>query len=457
MKKRNKKLLLATTILATMSAATTPVFAANPYGIEYEGGVLLGEEVVNVLDKPISPLIEMDENLVVEFSDSDLWKDGYSFDVARNCKKVKYIKIPENVSFENLNNVYYTISNQKYKIKVNITNIINQMVYNDEENDNEWTSLAVMIDDETSTQLTPKGQFETGFKISNDSECSAEEENNIMFYTLTRDHGRIFVEMEQTLLRIDGEQEKPLTTDDLYYGIMDIDALQSFKVLNTSNQLTGGSNGNMFAKSLEALQSTDDEDGKNMYVGEDGKYIYSSIPNFTIDAGNDIYVKLNEATQNEGLKIVYGFASGASSPISYYAEQYNIDYISDKNGEVDGIKTERVIAGEAPSGSSTTPEDGYEFDYWIADRDVNLKDDIVVKAGNPISAEELAEIIVDKDIVFTAIHVESEPIKIPDTGASTSEKNAALIVFSIVGVVLGASILGVLAKTIRKIRRRSQF
>ena len=155
--------------------------------------------------------------------------------------------------------------------------------------------------------------------------------------------------------------------------------------------------------------------------------------------------------------MVYGFASAAGSSTAYHAKQYAVEYVSDKNGEIEDIETENILPGETPSGSTTTPADGYELDYWTANKDVTLTDGTTIKAGNPISSEELAEVIVNEDLVFTAVHVESEPLEVPDTGASTSEKNAALVAISVIGAVLGASILGILAKAIRKIRRRSQF
>ncbi|MBR6505377.1 hypothetical protein IKT18_00845 [Candidatus Saccharibacteria bacterium] len=463
MKYKKAKAALAAAILTAANVIATPVFAANPYGIEYDGGTLLGEGVVKLLDKHIAPLIDPSEEITIEFSNSDLWNDGYSFDVPKHCQKAKYLKILESTTADDLEGVYYTISNGKFKIKVEIASILNQVEFNNAENDNEWIAIHV----------SPKGDLTVGYKISKDSECSTKEDGVILFLNSYGVRGTFFVETKQTLMRIDGEQEKLFKNDDLYYGIMDIDAAQSYKILNSSNQLIGGENGNMFAKSFEALQPTEEDDdadeeegsddagdavgGANMYVGGEGKYIYSTTPPFTIDGGSNVYVKLNETTQNEGVKMVYGFASAAGSSAAYHAKQYTVEYVSDKNGEIEDIETENILPGETPSGSTTAPADGYELDYWTADKDVTLTDGTTIKAGNPISSEELAEVIVNEDLVFTAVHVESEPLEVPDTGASTSEKNAALVAISVIGAVLGASILGILAKAIRKIHRRSQF
>ena len=461
MKNKKTKLALAAAMLAATNVIATPVFAANPYGIEYDGGTPLGEGVVNLLDEHIGPLIDLDEEVEIEYSDSELWDDGYSYDVARRCKKTKYFKVSENTTAQDLEGVYYTISNGKFKIKVEIASVLNQVIFNDDENDNEWVAVEA---------LPTNGTLLVGYNISKDSECGTKEDGVILLYNGARDRGTFFVETKQTLTRIDNKQEKVFKHDDLYYGILDIDASQSFKVLNSGNQLISGENGNMFAKSFDGLQPTvesedgDDnntntitEDDKNMYVGGEGKYIYSTTPTFTIDEGNNVYVKLNAATQSEGLRMVYGFASGAGSPISYYAKQFTVEYLSDKNGEVDEVEAESVIAGETPSGSTTTPAEGYELDYWTADKAVILTDGTKIKAGDPITSKQIKQVIVGEDLVFTAVHVESAPIEVPDTGASTSEKNAAFIAVSIIGAVLGASMFGILMKTIRKIYRRSQF
>ena len=446
MKNRNKKLLLAAAALATMSATTTPVFATNPYNIDYTGGQELGGDTVTIAPEllgELTPLINMwTDDVEVTFSSSDLWNVGYSNN--NHCSAIKYIKVAGNSDFTTLDNLYYTVSNGKYTIRVDISSIIKDEVSFTTET--AWVAVGVLTDNSATTKGTPKGSIEVGFPVATAEECQTNVEGSV---NIGATSGGIYVNTKQKLYA-SSEPSKVFTSDELYYGIMDIDANQSFKILNTGNELVKS---NMFAKSAASLQPATGE-AKNMY-SEEGKYIYAE--GTIVNQDGDVFVKLSEATQNAGLEMVYGFKSNAGSPISYYAKQYTVEYISDKNGEVDDIKTENVIAGKNPSGSTTTPADGYEFDYWIANKDVTLTDGATIKAGNPISLEELTEIVVDNNLVFTAIHVESAPIEVPDTGASTSEKNAALIVFSVVGIVLGASILGILAKAIHKIRRRSQF
>ena len=446
MKNRKKKITLAATILTVANVMATPVFAANPYNIDYTGGQELGEETVTInptLLSELTPLIDMGaDDVEITFSNSNLWKEGYSNN--GYCTPIKYIEVSSSADFSDVKNLYYTVSNRQYTIRVDIASLIKEDLTFSAETD--WVAAGVLTGNSASAKGTPKGSLEIGFPIASDEAC---ETNATGSLNIASTRGAIFLDTKQKLYAT-SEPGTVFSSSELYYGILDIDAYQAFKILNTGNELTKS---NMFAKSATVLQPATGEI-KNMY-SEEGKYIYAQST--VIDQDADVFVKLSEATQNAGLEMVYGFKSNAGSPISYYAKQYTVEYVSDKNGKIDELETENIIAGKTPSGSTTTPAEGYELDYWTADKAVILTDGTKIKAGDPITSKQIKQVIVGEDLVFTAVHVESAPIEVPDTGASTSEKNAAFIAVSIIGAVLGASMFGILMKTIRKIYRRSQF
>ena len=117
--------------------------------------------------------------------------------------------------------------------------------------------------------------------------------------------------------------------------------------------------------------------------------------NNEIEAGNPIdKEQINEViiTENISFRAEYDYAT------------FGITYESDENGALTGIAEESKVFNENPTGSSSLANEDYFFLGWMADVDVTLTDGKVIKAGNIITDEQLKTIVVDDDIVFTAIH-----------------------------------------------------
>ena len=68
--------------------------------------------------------------------------------------------------------------------------------------------------------------------------------------------------------------------------------------------------------------------------------------------------------------------------------------------------------------------------------DVILEDGTEIKAGNPITEEQIKQIIVDRDITFTS-HYKKIPVT-PDTGATTNNNITSVATVSTTGVLLTA-------------------
>ncbi len=105
----------------------------------------------------------------------------------------------------------------------------------------------------------------------------------------------------------------------------------------------------------------------------------------------------------------------------------NVTYISADHGSVSpGFETvafseqaidaagTKAMAG-TPSGVATSPDAGYEFDYWTANIDViSVTDFSVFAAGDKITNEQLGASLITKDATFTA-HFKHKPARISYT------------------------------------------
>lgn len=429
--KWNKNGLVAALIMGVATLAPFRAFAVNPYGIEYAGGEPLGADNVQIdstLVDGFTPLIVMDERTTLEFSDSEKWEEGYIRNPDLGCKEVRYFRVGDDSEFDD-DDLSFKMARNQYTADVDFKDVVleSDIAHLEDEN-----ALAVGV-------FLSRGYVFTGYLIYADETCETRAEGLVGSRTSARDH--IFVDLK-IKLRENGNE---FVSDKLYFGMTDVDAAQSYKILNNSNKLSPS---NMFALSADVLQPTDTE-LRNMYVA-DGNYIYSQYDengtHFDIHedgAKNDIYVKINEEAQAEGLNVVFGFARNAWSGIQYFANQYTVRYESDENGRITGTEEEEIISGNHPFGSESEANEGYKLKEWIVDVDVALADGTEIKAGEKISEGQILLVVVDQDITFTAIHEPEEEDKedeeepesevpvpdtdVPNTGASTMPKDGLIV------------------------------
>lgn len=80
-----------------------------------------------------------------------------------------------------------------------------------------------------------------------------------------------------------------------------------------------------------------------------------------------------------------------------------VSYTTDGNGVLS--KTEEVVAVNGnPTGVTNTPNKGYIFKNYVANKDVTLQDGTVIKAGAPITEGQIAQIVITEDIEIKATH-----------------------------------------------------
>lgn len=438
--KTNKLKIWASVLSFVGSSIASPAVFAENYGITYSGGEDLGTSNVTINEELVDGLFPLIQETPVslEFSNSTRWqKEGYIKDKAGGCNKVRYTKITSNDNITASDNMSFTVKSGQYKAKVDIVSSSLENFSDPDRNIN----VAVMVG---------YSLVYVGWPIYQDSTCSddhrVEGDDNQGF--IRADNTRAFIKMHSEL----SKGSKRFNKEGIFFGITDIDAAQSYKILNAGNELTKD---NMYARSAADLQSPDADDPfRNKFVA-DGNYIYSSYsttqyPYALATSKSNIYVPLTMATQEAGVDFVFGFANSyAASAIEYYSRKLNVKYISDENGVISGIKDEKVFPTDNPAGSTSKPNDGYKFVYWVADIDVTLEDGTEIKAGEHLTPEQVKQVVVEKDITFEAIHETTSPAA-PDTGASTTEGVSATAISVSVASLVALVIAGFCLANIKR-------
>ncbi len=433
------KSIMALGVLGSTLSGANAFASSADYGIVYSGGQNLGSGNVTInqsLIDGLSPLIKVSSKSNQSTkNNSAKWNTAYMKD-GEVCRTYYYAKVSQDAPIVESDNLGFTVVNERYQADVSIKSVTSE-------------DLGAKV---TAIGFVPElGFIYGGWRPYTDAACTTPVEG-VKALTSRDSDDRIFV---NTVIKMHKKNETtPVKSDQLYFGITDIDAAQSFKILNADNQLSPT---NMFAKNADDLQPTETA-LRNKFVAS-GNYIYSeyvksgdSSSHIATDGISNIYVKLTEATQEEGVNIVYGFVQSAGSGLEYFAKQYKVTYISDENGKITGIADEQVIAGENPTGSKQEPNEGYEDSNWVANVDVKLADGSTIKAGEPLTSAQIATVVVDQDITFTAIHVfEETPVAAPDTGSNTQGiEGAQLATISIVAVLLCGLSLRALPRIVRK-------
>ena len=410
MKYRKTKLMsLGLAVVGSMAlAGGQNVFADNSYNIVYEGGEDLSREVQNGESlSDLQPLIHASQDELRVRVNGTAWNTGgWTTSVingTQQCIGVDYLTVTGNAEFRDtyideiqINSSGSTVLNGKYIERVGIERV---------ELDNmpalEGKSVAVIAQ--------PRSAGIMLGAIYTDGTCTTKRSDIFDPTGLedTPEKGKVFVQTKIQLFENKNgkvDTDRVFSSDELYFGFTDIDRAQSFKILNTNSTLIKD---RMFSPDLNNLQPDSDKySGLNKFKLI-GNYIYSEYPPFNIDGNSRIFVKIDPQDQRTGLQVVFGFGANAGTPTMFYGKAYKVTYKSDPHGAITGIKNEDVLSGENPSGTTEDASEHYETEYWIADKDVNVKEGDEVKTipkGEHIKYDQIKNVIVDQDIEFTVYH-----------------------------------------------------
>ena len=418
--------------LALCSSALFPgsVFAQSytneSWGINYNAtGVPLSSSNVNKVEKKMTEIIP---GQGVEVSTtSGAWRDGYIKGSGDVCRKYKYLEVNKNGLVGGA--ASFTITHGDYQMEISIPQVgvasIGSMGIKDYGNgfeDGETTAIGIApqalsdVEDKNSGFSALYGGWEPYADTRCQTPVSVSGQPGKTIKSTTTDktngnnsfHGMLFVKMNIKLKR----NSQLFTSEEIHFGVVDIDASQSFKILDADSQFAPKK---MYADDPDDLQPryeiTDTPKLYNILVDQTGSYIYSQFSDKGgFDTGNisNIYVPITKETQRNGLNVVFGYAGKAGSQILYFSEQYKVTYkVASEGGGTVSRKSEEVVSGENPLGSTAKEKEGYKFEYWTTDQafESNGKKYAV---NDVIKMEDIKKIDVRRDYSFTAHFKKSE-------------------------------------------------
>lgn len=443
MKKGTMKACAAIGAVLGLLASAPRANAATDIIMDYAGGTLLESSNVQEINlDDYEKLTIAGENARISVSGAK-WSGTAFVKQASGCREVKYFKIgnsSDSVALGTDANLTATITNgsetgDRFKIVANFGRVqANRAAASDE-------TYIVAIDQRRSVYIG-YNIYETLDKCTNGTNPIGTKLNDVADQNL-------FVEMQVKLYK--GSNSTPFVAKgvngegELYFALQDIDARQSYMILNSGNEL---SRDTMYTVDPSRLQP--EGAGGNYYVSGAKKYIYSTYAD--VD-GPNIYVRLLPDTQasEKGLDIVLGQETAATTTLAYYTKQYKVFYVSDENGEISSgeLAEEDRYSGENPTSSATTPKDRYVLAYWTADVDVILEDGSIIPAGTHLTSEGIKQVVVNQNITFTAHHETKTP-SAPNTGSMTSEKSSA----HSLGIALPLAFVAVIVSSLYIFNRR---
>ena len=394
-------ILLLTTIFISVITTDRTFAAISDMEMPYKGGSLINGKNVTVdesLIQKLSPLIG--GRNIVQYNGKGLSKEGY-IKLGTFCRESRYFEVTEKEIDLSGSDVFYDMPYGPYNIRVKFEEV--RYDYDKKLN------LAVGV-------VKFNGAIAAGLKIYEDNRCSKEKYGSNIASDFSNNidvRPKLFIRTRIKLLKSPHSDEEYIINN-LWFSLDDIDYRQSVKILNSNNKL---SKNNMYVRNVADLQpigaysSSPTSKYGNVFVESKdyGNYIYSA-GRFAMPGGNatgkeaNIYLKVNREAQEEGLDVVFGWGGNAGAiAVGYYVEKFKVEYVSgDKEVKITGKEEEVVIKGYNPSG--TTVASSYNY-YWVADKDVKLKDGRRVSANVAISDEDITQVIVEEDIIFKALKI----------------------------------------------------
>ena len=208
---------------------------------------------------------------------------------------------------------------------------------------------------------------------------------------------------------------------------------------------------------------------KTVYRAYEGSgYILEPVePNTPID---DLkYEVLNDGGETGTGFYEYYFVTEDTTFTAHFKRTtpYVITYETDGNGTVNPTSEEVENAFDCPTGSTPVANENFEFSHWTANKEVviGIEGAQTIAAGDPITTEQLKQVIVTDDITFTAHFVakdvDPEPVDPDDSGDTTVKpasdkpvpKTGDTLPGAMAAVALGA---GVVVAGAALLRKRSQ-
>lgn len=114
--------------------------------------------------------------------------------------------------------------------------------------------------------------------------------------------------------------------------------------------------------------------------------------------------KIAAGTKIYDMKTIQDVIVDRNIVFTAHNKTYTIEYKSDEHGKITGTTEENRNSSEHPGGSTQEPDEDYHFSHWICDKDVELVDGTKIEAGEAMTDEQVEQVKITQDLVFTAIH-----------------------------------------------------
>ncbi len=293
--------------------------------------------------------------------------------------------------------------------------------------------------------------YEVTYSAGSNGEITGKTSENVLYNqhptgtTLRVNEGYVFKNWTANKDIIAGSKTitagNPITNQEITTAILNSDTIFTAnieKLVYTVNY-TSDSHGRITGVSNERVDYNNNPTGTTI-SSDNGYEFYRWQINNNVELNNGTSVSTGSYITTEQLRMIKITESITVKAINNKIN-YTIKYISNNLGSITGSTEETVAYYEHPSGATIEAAEGYMFDYWIANKDIIVVNDpntiiegeqneiievetIIIRAGEPISEEQLANIVVEDSVTFTANYKELSYKITLDNGNATKAGTA---------------------------------
>ena len=221
--------------------------------------------------------------------------------------------------------------------------------------------------------------------------------------------GMLFINPNNISFSVDDPSFNNSNTSSRYHGFELI--VNIFKSNTTTGAVIPGlylgvNNLNNIAGTNEGVKvSYLEPTNKFLMPKTNNNYMYGNDTFYTLDNGdtfnNSIYLTSYDIQNGGNLYITYATNRGSDDiSFDFLLKSFKVNYKYEINNNITDYSSEDVYENDYPKGINIDNEKGL-FINWTCDKDVIINDKTIL-SGNPISNEELKQITVKDDLVFTA-------------------------------------------------------
>lgn len=195
--------------------------------------------------------------------------------------------------------------------------------------------------------------------------------------------------------------------------------------------------GNITGISTETKKYQESPSGTTVAVTNEDYSFSHWIANKDVQLIGEITIKKGDKITSDNLtKVIVN--SNITFTAQYKKNTYTIYYNSIDDIKITGQTKEETKNNSSPTGTVVEAKNQEKNVAWSCDKDVKLQDGTLIKAGAPISPEQLKQVIVEDDLTFTANYREDLEVNIPDTGLKLG---TIIIVISSILILIGSAII----------------